>query len=265
MIAGGVEDFLWVEATKTAVYLINRSPMRSNFGLTPDEVFYGVKPNLQHLIIFGCQVYVHVPESQRNKLQPRAIEGRFVGYDDSSSKAFRFYMPPSNKVIVTRDVVFNESLKRNQGENFVSSQDDSTVQTSSLSTLEPESSNEVSSNQITPSTQICQPNSPSVYVSLPHVQTPLNSSRSPISFPSSPSDPYYFSDNSVKNSPVLNISSPDRTHDLDHWPTDDAVHDISTSQSSDLQWDLPKENDPNQSGSQVEHRSLSKRKTSLPV
>jgi hypothetical protein len=43
MIAGGVQDFLWAETAKTAVYLINRFPTRSNLGLTPVEVFYGVK------------------------------------------------------------------------------------------------------------------------------------------------------------------------------------------------------------------------------
>ena len=37
------------------------------------------------------------------------------------------------------------------------------------------------------------------------------------------------------------------------------------SQSSDLRWDLPEENDPNQFGPQIEHISLSKRKTDLPV
>ena len=46
MIVGGVKDFLWAKAAKTEVYLINKSPMRSIFELTRDEVFYGIKPNL---------------------------------------------------------------------------------------------------------------------------------------------------------------------------------------------------------------------------
>lgn len=79
MIAGGVKYFLSTETAKTAVNLINKSPTRSNFGLTLVEVFYGVKPNLQHTIIFVCQAYVHARESQQNKLQPMVMEGRFVG------------------------------------------------------------------------------------------------------------------------------------------------------------------------------------------
>lgn len=54
----------------------------------------------------------------------------------------------------------------------------------------------ITSNQIIPPIQICQPNSPSVYVSLSHVQ-------SPISFLLSPSNPYYFFDHLVKISRYL--------------------------------------------------------------
>jgi transposase InsO family protein len=72
LIEGNVPTYLWAKAAKTAVYIMNKSPTRANLGLTPKEVFYNRKPNLQHLHIFGCLVYVHLDKSHRNKLQPRA-------------------------------------------------------------------------------------------------------------------------------------------------------------------------------------------------
>jgi transposase InsO family protein len=63
LIAGKVPTYLWAEAAKTEVYLMNRSPTRANLGLTPEEVFCERKPNLQHLCIFGCLAYVHLDKS----------------------------------------------------------------------------------------------------------------------------------------------------------------------------------------------------------
>ncbi|KAJ9528322.1 hypothetical protein QJQ45_014305 [Haematococcus lacustris] len=37
--------------------------------LTPWEAFYGVKPDLSGLRVFGCRVWLHVPDHQRSKLQ----------------------------------------------------------------------------------------------------------------------------------------------------------------------------------------------------
>ena len=112
MIAGGVEDFLWARLQKMQCISSTEPPRDQTLSLHLMKFSMGLNLIFSISKSFGCQVYVHVPESQRNKLQPRAIEGRFVGYDDSS-KNFRVYMPPSNKVIVTRDVVFNESLRQN--------------------------------------------------------------------------------------------------------------------------------------------------------
>jgi hypothetical protein len=66
LIAGNVPIYLWAEAAKTAVYLMNISPTRASLGLTPEEVFHDRKPNLQHLRIFGYHICSpgQVPEEQ---------------------------------------------------------------------------------------------------------------------------------------------------------------------------------------------------------
>jgi len=56
----------WLEACRLAAYLKNRSPHKA-IGCTPFEMYYGKKPDLRHLRIFGYRVYAHLEEEQRKK------------------------------------------------------------------------------------------------------------------------------------------------------------------------------------------------------
>jgi hypothetical protein len=47
---------LWEEASSMAVYVHNRSPHKILGNKTPEEVFIGNKPEVNHLRIFGCLV-----------------------------------------------------------------------------------------------------------------------------------------------------------------------------------------------------------------
>ena len=51
--------------------------------------------------------YCHVPSEKRTKLEPTAEKGIFVGYDETV-KAFHIYLPSQRKVVVRRDVKFEE-------------------------------------------------------------------------------------------------------------------------------------------------------------
>ena len=99
---------LWAEAVATAAYLRNRCPTSTFQGATPYERWFGEKPDVDHLRIFGCDVYVHVPDQKRRKLEPKAIKGVFVGYPDGT-KGYKIFMPNSGKMICSRDVQFLES------------------------------------------------------------------------------------------------------------------------------------------------------------
>jgi hypothetical protein len=59
--------------------------------MTPGEAFSGKKPTVEHLRIFGCHVYIHVPKDKRKKLEPSGKRGIFVGYSESS-KAYIIYV-----------------------------------------------------------------------------------------------------------------------------------------------------------------------------
>jgi hypothetical protein len=91
---------LWAEATKTAVYVQNKSHHKVLENKTPEEMFLGEKSEVCHLRIFGCLVFVHVPKEKRTKLDPSEKNGIFVGYSDTS-KAYKRYIPGHRKVEIS--------------------------------------------------------------------------------------------------------------------------------------------------------------------
>ena len=95
------------EAYNTAMYLQNRSPHRALGHVTPKEAFSGKKPDVGHFRIFGCITHSYIPKEKRTKLEPTTEKGIFVGYRETS-KAFRIYIPARRKVVVRRDMKFDE-------------------------------------------------------------------------------------------------------------------------------------------------------------
>ena len=75
--------------------------------MTPEETFSGKKPDVGHFRIFGCLTYSYVPKESRNKLEPTADKGIVVGYNETS-KAYQICIPAKKKVVVRRDVKFEE-------------------------------------------------------------------------------------------------------------------------------------------------------------
>jgi hypothetical protein len=66
------------------VYLQNRSPRRALGRKTHEEAFTGCRPDVEHLCIFGCLTFSHVPSKKRTKLDPTAEKGILVGYSKVS-------------------------------------------------------------------------------------------------------------------------------------------------------------------------------------
>ena len=97
----------WAEAVACAVYLTNRSPTRSVHEKTPQEAWSGRKPGISHLKVFGSIAYTHVPDEKRTKLDDKSEKYVFVGYD-SRSKGYKLYNPNSRKIVISRDVEFDE-------------------------------------------------------------------------------------------------------------------------------------------------------------
>jgi hypothetical protein len=108
---------LWAEATSTACYLVNRSPHSALDFKVPEEIWSGNPVDYSNLRIFGCPAYAHVNDG---KLAPRAVECIFLGYA-SESKGYRLWCsdPKSQKLILSRDVTFNEDALLSSGKQSV--------------------------------------------------------------------------------------------------------------------------------------------------
>ncbi|KAG8501848.1 hypothetical protein CXB51_004653 [Gossypium anomalum] len=95
----------WAEAASTACFLINRSPSVAIEKKTPQEVWSGNPANYSDLKIFGCPAYAHV---SNGKLEPRSIKCVFLGYK-AGVKGYKLWCPENRKVVISRDVVFDET------------------------------------------------------------------------------------------------------------------------------------------------------------
>ena len=96
---------MWIEALKTAVYILNRVPTKVVLK-TPFELFKGWKPSLWHIRVWGCPSEVRVYNPQEKKLDPRTISGYFIGYAEKS-KGYRFYCPShSTRIVESRNTKF---------------------------------------------------------------------------------------------------------------------------------------------------------------
>ena len=99
--------WLWAEAASYAVYIRNRIPQGKR-EQSPFEIMYKQKPDLSPIRIFGSKVSALVPDAKRSKLESKCLKGFLVGVDDFS-KGYRVFIPLKGKVIVSRDVIINET------------------------------------------------------------------------------------------------------------------------------------------------------------
>ena len=103
-----VPNYLWGEAVRHTTYLLNRIASRVVKDQTPYEAFRSKKPNIGHLRIFGCIGYAKVEAKLLKKLDDRSRMLVHLG-TEPGSKAYRMFDPQSQKIIVSRDVVFDET------------------------------------------------------------------------------------------------------------------------------------------------------------
>jgi len=104
-----VPSVFWGEAVRTAVYLLNRSPTKALNNITPFEAWHGVKPKVSHLKIFGCVAHVKLVGPGISKLSDRSRRTVFIGYE-SGTKGYRLFDPSTNRLVVSRDVIFDEKM-----------------------------------------------------------------------------------------------------------------------------------------------------------
>jgi len=92
----------------TAVFILNRAPTKSLDGTTPFEAWYGRKPDVSFLRTSGCIGHVKKTKPNLSKLEDRSTPIVFLGYE-CGSKAYRLYDPQGRRVVVSRDIIFDEA------------------------------------------------------------------------------------------------------------------------------------------------------------
>jgi hypothetical protein len=99
----------WADSLHTATYLLNRHPTKTLDGHTPFFALHGTQPSYTHLRVFGCACYPNLSSAAPHKLSPRSSLCVFLGYS-LDHKGYRCLDLHSNRIIVSRHVVFNETL-----------------------------------------------------------------------------------------------------------------------------------------------------------
>ena len=76
---------------------------------SPYEKLYGHPLDFTHLSTFGGFCYASTSHDHPNKFKPRARRCIFVGYP-AGQKAFKLYDTDHHKFLVSRDVIFHETI-----------------------------------------------------------------------------------------------------------------------------------------------------------
>ena len=79
---------------------------------SPSQLVFRKQPNISHLRIFGCAVYITIAPTQRTKMGPQQRLGIYVGFDSPS--IIRYLEPLTGDVFTAHfvDCHFNESVSR---------------------------------------------------------------------------------------------------------------------------------------------------------
>ena len=99
----------WNDAFATACFLINRLPSRTIDMKTPLERLLNETPDYTFFKVFGCACWPHLRPYNSHKLEFRSTKCVFLGYS-SLHKGYKCLHVPSNRVYISRDVIFDENV-----------------------------------------------------------------------------------------------------------------------------------------------------------
>ena len=93
----------WGDAVLYAVYVMNRSPTRSNpKRVSPLEMLTGTAPDLRQIVVYGSHCYVY-RNPRKNSLEQRSQIGTIVEISDET-KGYKVWLRDEGNVNVTQHV-----------------------------------------------------------------------------------------------------------------------------------------------------------------
>ena len=103
----GLPKVFWAEVVNMACYILNRSPRAALDGKVAEEVWTGKEVDYSSMRIFGCPAYVHILIEERSKLDSKSKKCIFLGFE-KGVKGYKLWDPVAQKVVISRDAVFDE-------------------------------------------------------------------------------------------------------------------------------------------------------------
>ena len=97
----------WPYALNTACRIINCLPTKVLSGKSPHEEWYGERPDVRNLRIFGCDAWVRIPDTQKRKGKAKAKLCTFLGYR-FGLKGYIFEDKVTKRIIKSGDAIFYE-------------------------------------------------------------------------------------------------------------------------------------------------------------
>jgi adenylate kinase family enzyme len=94
-------------------YVKKRCPFHDLRNKTSYEMWYGHIPSMRHLRVFGSTCYALISKEKRSKLDARSQKCIFFGYSNTT-KRYRLYDEENKNFILSRDVIFLESTKKDK-------------------------------------------------------------------------------------------------------------------------------------------------------
>ena len=94
----------WGYALETTAFTLNRAPSKS-VETTPYELWFGKKPKLSFLKVWGCDAYVK--KLQPDKLEPKSEKCVFIGYP-KETVGYTFYHRCEGKIFIAKNGSFVE-------------------------------------------------------------------------------------------------------------------------------------------------------------
>ena len=106
-----IPEFYWEFFWAHAVHIYNRTPLQCHDWWTPYEKPNQQSPDIGHLHVFGCGVYVYLPaDVYINKMAPKLELMVYLGIAPDNDKNYLFMHHSNNIKFVSLQMLFDEQL-----------------------------------------------------------------------------------------------------------------------------------------------------------
>jgi len=97
----------WGETLYTVVHIINLTPTVIMDSEVPNKIWFDKNVSYDHLHVFDCKAFVHIPRDERSKLDLKTRQWIFIGYGEDEF-GYKFHDPVDKKLVRSRDIHFME-------------------------------------------------------------------------------------------------------------------------------------------------------------